>query len=225
LLVYNTFVTPQNKNEDNRGEEAILKNLDEPDHAGQVLHETLQQDEKSRDGGRALKDLTGFTLMPLKRSKRRENSVDENTSERAERLKAIKNLDCPRTSKYKSFLSFSDECISSTIDRLGVSLGRDVYQNVNQIKKIEFDRLQQAAIDKQIQNTKDSDTKLDFSDDSDFELDQQAIQHLVGDIANDILGTKGSPSRGFKPGSRKSKSSSRNRKMKKKSGNHIKTVQ
>jgi hypothetical protein len=84
LLVYNTFVTPQNKNEDNRGEEAILKNLDEPDHAGQVLHETLQQDEKSRDGGRALKDLTGFTLMPLKRSKRRENSVDENTSERAE---------------------------------------------------------------------------------------------------------------------------------------------
>jgi hypothetical protein len=219
-----TFVTPQNKSEDNRGEEAILKNLDEADHVGQVVHETLQQDEKTRDAGHALEDLTGFTPMPLKRSKRRENSVDENTSERAERLKAIKNLDCPSTSKYKSFLSLSDECISSTIDRLGVSLGRDGYQNINQIKKIEFDRIQQAAIDKQIQNTKDSDTELDFSDDSDFELDQQAIQHLVGDIANDILGTEGSPSRGFKPGSRKSKSSSRKRKMKKKLGNHIKIV-
>jgi hypothetical protein len=68
--------------------------------------------------------------------------VDENTSERAERLKAIKNLDCLGTSKYKSFQSLSDECISSTIDRLGVSLGRDVYQNMNRIKKIEFDRIQ-----------------------------------------------------------------------------------
>jgi hypothetical protein len=41
-----TFVTPQNKSEDNRGEEVILKNLDEADHAGQVFHEMLQQDEK-----------------------------------------------------------------------------------------------------------------------------------------------------------------------------------
>jgi hypothetical protein len=41
-----TFVTPQNKSEDNRGDEVILKNLDEADHAGQVFHEMLQQDEK-----------------------------------------------------------------------------------------------------------------------------------------------------------------------------------
>jgi hypothetical protein len=197
--------------------------MDEADYAGQVVHEMGQQDGKIRDAGCAL--LTGRTLMPLKRSKRRENSVDENTSERAERLKERRNLDCPGTSKHKSFLSLSDECISSKIDRLGVALGKDGYQNINQIKKIEFDRIQQAAIEKQLQNAKDSDTELVVTDDSDLELDQQAIQHLVGDISNDILGTDGSPLKGFKLGSRKSKSSSRKRKVNKKIGNHSKKVQ
>jgi hypothetical protein len=198
----------------------ILKSMDEADYAGQVVHEMGQQDGKIRDAGCAL--LTGRTLMPLKRSKRRENSVDENTSERAERLKERRNLDCPGTSKHKSFLSLSDECISSKIDRLGVALGKDGYQNINQIKKIEFDRIQQAAIEKQLQNAKDSDTELVVTDDSDLELDQQAIQHLVGDISNDILGTDGSPLKGFKLGSRKS---SRKRKVNKKIGNHSKKVQ
>jgi hypothetical protein len=119
----------------------------------------------------------------------------------------------------------SDECISSNINRLEVSLGKDGYQNINQIRKIEFDRIQQAAIEKQLQNAKDSDTELVVTDDSDLELDQQVIQHIVGDIANDILGTDGSPLKGFKLGSRKSKSSSRKRKRKKKIGNHSKIVQ
>jgi hypothetical protein len=204
------------------GREVILKSLDEADYARQVVHETVQQDGKIRDAGCALEDLTGFTPMSLKR---RENSVDENTSERAERLKARRNLDCPGTSKHKSFLFLSDECISSNIDRLRVALGKDGYQNINQIKKIEFDRIQQAAIEKQLQNAKDSDTELVVTDDSDLELDQQVIQHLVRDIVNDILGTDGSPLKGFKLGSRKSKSSSRKRKMKKKIGNHSKVVQ
>jgi hypothetical protein len=119
----------------------------------------------------------------------------------------------------------SDECISSKIDRLGVALGKDGYQNINQIKKIEFDRIQQAAIEKQLQNAKDSDIELVVTDDSDLELDQQAIQHLVEDIANDILGIDGSPLKGFRLGSRKSKSSSRKRKVNKKIGNHSKKVQ
>jgi hypothetical protein len=159
------------------------------DPAGNELQYTLQKDEENRVTNRTIEDLIGFTPMPLKRSKRRENSVDENTSERAERLKAVKNLDCPGTSKCKSFLSYSDSClssISSTIDRLGVPLRRDIDHSVNHIKQIEFERLHQAAIDKQVSNFLDSDNELDCSDDSDFELDQRAIEYLVRDIADDI---------------------------------------
>jgi hypothetical protein len=184
------------------------------DPAGNELQDTLQKDEENRVTSPSIQDLIGFTPMPLKRSKR-ENSVDENTRERAERLKAIKNLDWPGTSKCKSFLSYSDSCLSSTIDRLGVSLRRDIDHSVNHIKRTEFERLHQAAIDKQVSNFVDSDNELDCSDDSDVEQDQRAIQYLVGDIAEDILGTDRSPSSGFKPGSRKIKSSSSKRKMKK----------
>jgi hypothetical protein len=40
---------------------------------------------------------------PVKRRKRREGSVDEDSNTRAQRLKAIKNLDAPGTSESKSF--------------------------------------------------------------------------------------------------------------------------
>jgi hypothetical protein len=59
------------------------------DPAGNEVQDTLQKDE-NRVTSPSIQDLIGFTLMPLKRSKRRENLVDENTSERAERLKAIR---------------------------------------------------------------------------------------------------------------------------------------
>jgi hypothetical protein len=49
----------------------------------------------------------------------------------------------------------------------------------------------------------------DVSDiDSDLGLDQYAIKHLVGDIAEDIIGTEGTQWSDFKPISRKSKSDS-----------------
>jgi hypothetical protein len=35
--------------------------------------------------------------------------------------------------------------------------------------------------------------------DSDLSLDQHAIQHLLGDIAEDVLGVKGTPWSDFKP--------------------------
>jgi hypothetical protein len=44
--------------------------------------------------------------------------------------------------------------------------------------------------------------------DSDLGLDPTAIQHHVGDIADDILGTQGTSWSDFKPVPRKSKSGS-----------------
>jgi hypothetical protein len=60
---------------------------------------------------------------PIKRSKRREGSMDEDSSTRAQRLKAIKNLDAPGMTKSKSFLAFSNAKIRSTIRSLGIASG------------------------------------------------------------------------------------------------------
>jgi hypothetical protein len=64
--------------------------------------------------------------QPIKRSKRRENSVDEDSSARAEILKAKRNMD--ETSK--SFLAFSDTQIASNITTLGVSLAINITKSV-----------------------------------------------------------------------------------------------
>jgi hypothetical protein len=57
--------------------------------------------------------------------KRREQSVDENSLERAARLKTQKNLDELGMYASKYFVSFSNTRIITTIDKLGVSLGKD----------------------------------------------------------------------------------------------------
>jgi hypothetical protein len=61
------------------------------------------------------------------------------------RLKAKKNLDDPGRSKTKSFLSFSDSKIVSNIAMLGVSIGKDIGKNIEDMKETELDRLLQAS--------------------------------------------------------------------------------
>jgi hypothetical protein len=56
------------------------------------------------------------TVTPVKRSKRREGSVDEDLSSRAERLKAKRNLDALGMSMAKSFLLFSNEKLNLPLD-------------------------------------------------------------------------------------------------------------
>jgi hypothetical protein len=76
-------------------------------------------EEKVMDKSQETLALLQQYAMPMsihvKRSKRREGSIDENSSTRAERLKAKKNLDAPGTSEAKSFLSFPNVKIKSTI--------------------------------------------------------------------------------------------------------------
>jgi hypothetical protein len=56
------------------------------------------------------------TVTPIKRSKRRERLVDEDSSSRAERLKAKRNLDALGMSMAKSFLLFSNEKLNLPLD-------------------------------------------------------------------------------------------------------------
>ena len=54
-------------------------------------------------------------------SKRRANSLDEHSLDRAQRLTAMRNLDVPKgTRPSASFLSLTDNCIISNITNLGV---------------------------------------------------------------------------------------------------------
>jgi ribosomal protein L9 len=64
--------------------------------------------------------------LPTKRSKRRENSVDEDSNARAERLKAERNIDSPGKETPKSFLALTDAQIATRITTLGVSLGSNL---------------------------------------------------------------------------------------------------
>jgi hypothetical protein len=111
---------------------------------------TLENHKVMKKGGSMVAKGKQFVLentiaLAVKRSKRRGGSVDEDSSVRAERLKAKKNLDDPGRSKTKSFLSFSDSKIVSNIAMLGVSIGKDIGKNIEDMKETELDRLLQAS--------------------------------------------------------------------------------
>jgi hypothetical protein len=106
----------------------------------------------------------------------------------------------------KSFLSFSDLRINSTIDKLGILMGKDINASVSNLKALEYERLEQASKSAPIRTSKICDSDDNISDtDSDLGWNQQAIQHLVGDIADDILNNNGSRFDDFNLGNRKSK--------------------
>jgi hypothetical protein len=129
----------------------------------------------------------------------------------------IRNLEAPGN---KSFVSFSNSCISSNLDRLGISVGRDdniVRASTVAIKNIELDRLVVAAKNKKQprDNNKINKCSLDITDYSDEEREdklQTTLNHICGDINEesqeqnheDILCD-------LKAVSRKSKSSSANK--------------
>jgi hypothetical protein len=88
-------------------------------------------------------------------------------------------------------------------------LGKDVANSIACLKETERDRLFQTSTSSPKQSKScqlDEEEGRDM--DSDLGLDHNAIQHLVGDIVDDILGTEGTTWSDFKPVSRKCKSGS-----------------
>jgi hypothetical protein len=166
--------------------------------------------------------LENTAAKTVKRSKHREGSTDEDTSTSAERLKAKKNFDDPGTSRSKSFLSFSDSKIVDNITSLGVSIGTDIERSIVSMKKVELNRLLQTPL--RDLNHKDLYQSSDdyYSEvDSELGLDHKAIQHLMGDIADDAFGMEGAPWSDFKTTPRKSKTgpTKKNRRKKRKENN------
>jgi hypothetical protein len=114
---------------------------------------------------------------PVKRSKRREGSMDEDSSTIAESVKAKKNLDASGMSEAKSFLSFPNAKIKSTISSLGIVSGDSLDKGIEKVKELEYLRLLDAPsveTTNSFQNTTDDELGSDI--DSDFGLDHKAIQ-------------------------------------------------
>jgi hypothetical protein len=105
--------------------------------------------------------------------------VDEDSSARAERLMAKRNLDEPAMSSTKSFLPYSDSQIVFNITNLGVSLRNNTNKNVENIKLLECDRLVEASKkDPKIINTNDiEDDDISEKDRSRLEPNRNLTSH------------------------------------------------
>jgi hypothetical protein len=90
---------------------------------------------KVKNSGEDMGVLVAPLAKSLKRSKRREGTVDEDSSARAEWLKVKRNLDGPGTLSSKFFLSFPDSKVVGNITSLGVSLGKDVANGIACLKE------------------------------------------------------------------------------------------
>jgi hypothetical protein len=105
----------------------------------------------------------------------------------------------------------------SSITSLGILLGREVEKGVENIRELEQNRLLEGSKSKLKKMELEISDDEDVSDmDSDLGLDQYAIQHLVGDIADDVFGADGSLLMDFRPTPRnKMKGSNRKHKSNK----------
>jgi hypothetical protein len=153
--------------------------------------------------------LQGLLVSPktqLRRSKRREMTVNEHSLERAERIKAKKNLDAPGTSLYNSFLSFSDSRIASNINTSGIHIGSNLQQGLDNLRSMEKDR--GAVPHKKIDTEARSNSEFLDDDDSDMGFDQQVLNNIIGDLAEEALGENSAHYSDFKAVPKRSKSSS-----------------
>jgi hypothetical protein len=90
---------------------------------------------------------------PLRKSKRRSESVDEHSLDRAERIKAARNLDFTaekgnNSKPLVSFVHFSNENVIDNLQSVGIVLGSSSDQitlSVEQIKEVELGRIVDAG--------------------------------------------------------------------------------
>jgi hypothetical protein len=123
----------------------------------------------------------------LRHSNNTQIRSDEHTLQKTTRMAEIRNLEAPGT---KSFVYFPNSHISSNLDKLGISLGRDdnvIRSSTIAIKNIEKDRLVVTAKNKKQQkdnskNNKKSPTITDYSNEDRDEKLEVTLNHICGDI-------------------------------------------
>ncbi|CAN6169805.1 unnamed protein product [Urochloa humidicola] len=127
---------------------------------------------------------------PVRWSKKREATADEDSLERAERLVAIKNLETTTKSGKNfnnSILSVPDSVFASNIQNVGISMGKvenDVFNSISDIKCGEVDRMHAN------QQSKEQHTEtLDESDgEENNEIEYITLGHLCSGILEENVG-------------------------------------
>ena len=124
-------------------------------------------------------------------SKRRANSLDEHSLDRAQRLTAMRNLDVPKgTRPSASFLSLTDDCIISNITNLGVLMGVSESQSkcvTRHIRELEHGRLASSPA-KQSKVKRDLSKDLDALEDTENDgFDQLMIKEMNSAALEDFL--------------------------------------
>ena len=124
-------------------------------------------------------------------SKRRANSLDEHSLDRAQRLTAMRNLDVPKgTRPSASFLSLTDDCIISNITNLGVLMGVSESQSkcvTRHIRELEHGRLASSP-ENQSKVKSDLSKDLDALEDTENDgFDQLMIKEMNSAALEDFL--------------------------------------
>lgn len=126
------------------------------------------------------------SLTPLRRSLRRQGSIDEDSTERAAKLVAKKNLEKPAGNDFdNSILTFSDKHVADNIKNIGISMGIEVdsvQSSVALIKKVEKDIFKIPVI----KTGEDSHEDIDLVH-SDCDIDHATLGHLCGDLREEVM--------------------------------------
>jgi len=143
------------------------------------------------DSGTPNKKFSKGTVSPVRSSKRNAETVDLDSTEKAAKLKAKKNLesatDKGKTQQPHSFISRDDSSLLSSTKSLGVVLGsndHDIFNSLKSLKDIEHNRL--------IENTKLREDSFVLVEDTstvgsnDDNIDLEVLNHICSEIAEGL---------------------------------------
>jgi hypothetical protein len=129
---------------------------------------------------------------PSRRSKRRADTADEPSLERAERIKAARNLDFnpkkgTKTTSHASFLQFSDEHVVDNLCTIGISLGSNmesISNSVACVREAEIKRLDTISNEDKISSVFDKEEKEELEAE---EVDKLILNSLCSEIMDEVM--------------------------------------
>jgi hypothetical protein len=188
-----TVATDQLALDDFFGEEDDMLFYGEDDEVGDMLESGDRPDDKVMDVVKASVLVPANRMVdaqrelaaipeadtPSRKSKRRAKSVDKHSLERAERMKASRNLDLDsgngtNSKPNLSFIHYSKEHVIDNLSGVGISLGNNVEQlssAVERIKEVELGRI--------IEATKNDMTSDVFDKEEKEELEREEVDRLI----------------------------------------------
>lgn len=128
----------------------------------------------------------GILVTPKRRSSRRASTTDEDSTERAARLVAKRNLEEQDGMSFKnSFLSFNDKHLADNVKNVGISMGAEpsvINSSVQLIKDVEKNRFKYPTV----QTCQDSHPDVDLENEE-TEVDLAALTNICGEFVDEVV--------------------------------------